>query len=214
MNQHGQHHHAQHRAAPHWSRRSRALAGVSAALLVGTAAVAATNWVVGLDNGSSGQGRSHPVSNLTIGATSSPAPGTLLYPGMVGDVVVSITNPNHFPVTVTAVQLPDATTYAAGFTDSDLSQAEVGCTSATSKVTWNYAVTPGLHELTLPVTVAADGEAGNPLVVTLTNAAAMDLTSPQACSDVYFEMPSLVGVAATGGEATPTASPTTTGWTS
>jgi len=215
MNQHSHNHHAHHRAPrAKWSRRTRAIAGVSAALFVGTAAVAATNWIVGLDSGSSGQGQSRPISNLTVEATASPSPATLLYPGVTGDVVVKITNPNDFPVTVTAVELPDDTTYAAGFTDSALSAPKAGCTTATSKVAWTFAATPGSHVLTDPMTVAANGDPGNPLTVTLTDAATMDLTSPQACSDVYFQMPSLVDVTATGGAATPTVSPATTGWTS
>ena len=38
------------------------------------------------------------MSNLTISATASPAVGNLLYPGGTGDVVVTIANPNPFPV--------------------------------------------------------------------------------------------------------------------
>ena len=69
-------------------------------------AYAATNWVVGLNAGSSGEGQSATIANLTITAVASPAPGNLLYPGGTGDVVVTIANPNPYPVTITAVQLP------------------------------------------------------------------------------------------------------------
>ncbi len=77
--------------------------GVAAA---GAVAFAATNWIVGLGSGSSGESQSANVSNLTVTAVASPAAGNLLFPGSAGDVVAKITNPNSFPVTVTAVTLP------------------------------------------------------------------------------------------------------------
>src|ERR1700756_3557972 len=105
--------HAQHRNARRsWSRRTKLVAGIIGALLVGGVAVAASNWVVGLSSGSSGEGESATVSNLTITASASPSATNLLYPGGTGDVVVTINNPNSFPVTITAVTLPPNTTYA------------------------------------------------------------------------------------------------------
>ena len=41
-----------------------------------------------------------------------------------GDVVVTISNPNPYPVTITAVQLPTNATYATGYTTSALSTTE------------------------------------------------------------------------------------------
>src|SRR5271170_81173 len=107
--------------------------------LVGGAAYAVTNWAVGLSAGSSAEGQSAAVSNLTITAVASPASGNLLFPGGNGDAVATITNPNGFPVTVTGVNLPTATTYAAGFTTSGLGTAQTGCSSTTSDVLWNFA---------------------------------------------------------------------------
>jgi len=37
-----------------------------------------------------------------------------LYPGGAGDVVLTITNPNPYPVTLTGVTLPLSTSYAGG----------------------------------------------------------------------------------------------------
>jgi hypothetical protein len=48
----------------------------------------------------------------------------------------------------------------------------------------------------------------------MTNDASMASTAPAACENTYFSMPSLTGVAATGGAATATTSPETDSWTS
>lgn len=205
------------KGAKRWSKRSKLLAAVLGALLAGTASYAASNWVVGLNGGSSGEGQSATISNLTISATASPAAGNLLYPGSNGDVVVTISNPNPYPVTITAVLLPTNTTYATGYTTSALSVTQTGCLAATpSGVIWNYSTSSSgtSHTLTTPLTVAASGQTGNPLTVTFTNDASMTTSSPTACANTYFSMPSLTGVTATGGAATATTSPATDSWTS
>jgi len=195
-----------------WTRRSTIVAAVVGALLAGGGAFAASSWVVGLNSGSSGESQSASVQNLTISAVATPSASNLLYPGGTGDVVATITNPNPFPVTLTAVQLPVNTSYAAGYTTSALSTAQTGCSSTTSDVTWNFATgTSGSsHSLTSALTVAASGS----LTVTLTNDASMTASAPAACEATYFSMPSLTGVTATGGAATPTTSPATDSWTS
>jgi len=199
------------------SRRRRWIAALAGAAAVAAAAYAATNWVVGLAGGSSGEAQSAAVSNLTITAVASPSATNLLYPGGTGDVVVSISNPNPFPVTITAVDLPTNTTYATGYTTSALATTQAGCLASTpSGVTWNYATgTSGsAHTLTTPLTVGASGQANNPLVVTLTNDASMASSAPAACEGTFFSMPALTGVSATGGAATATTSPATDSWTS
>jgi hypothetical protein len=186
-------------------------------LLAGVGAYAATNWVVGLNSGSSGEGQSAAISNLTIGAVASPSATNLMYPGGNGDVVVTISNPNPYPVTITAVQLPTNATYATGYTTSALTTTQGGCLAATpSQVTWNFSTaTSGTsHTLTTPLTVGASGQANNPLAVTLTNDASMGATTPAACASTYFSMPSFTGVTATGGAATSTTTPATDSWTS
>ena len=186
-------------------------------LVAGVGAYAATNWVVGLSAGSSGEGQSATISNLSISAVASPAASNLLYPGGTGDVVVTISNPNPYPVTISAVQLPTNTTYANGYTTSALTTQQTGCIATTpSDVIWNYstATSGSSHTLTTPVTVGASGQANNPLVVTLTNDASMTTSSPAACANTYFSMPSLTGVTATGGSGTSTTTPATDAWTS
>jgi hypothetical protein len=188
------------------------LSAVTGMALVGGAAYGVTNWVVGLSAGSSGEGQAASVSNISISAVASPAAPNQLYPGGVGDVVAIITNPNSFPVTLTGVNLPTNITYAGGFTTSSLATAQSGCSTSTSDVVWNFATgTSGsAHALSSALISAANGT----LTVTLTNDASMTASAPAACENTYFSMPALTGVAATGGAATPTSSPTTDGWTS
>lgn len=190
----------------------KVVSGIAGMALVGGAAYGVTNWVVGLGAGSSGEAQSGTVSNLTITAVASPAATNQLFPGTNGDVVATITNPNTFPVTVTGVNLPTNTTYAGGFTTSALATAQTGCTTVTSDVLWNFSTgtTGSAHTLTTPLTVAASVS----LVVTFTNDASMTTSTPAACEATFFSMPSLTGVAATGGSATATTSPVVDSWTS
>ena len=199
-------------------RRSRRIAAVAAGiLLTATVAYGATNWIVGLSGGSSGEGQSATIANLTITAAAVPSATNLLYPGGNGDVVVTISNPNPYPVTITAVQLPTNTTYAAGFTTSALSTPQAGCAAATpSDVIWNFStgVSGSSHPLTSALTVAASGQPNNPLTVTLTNDGSMTAAAPLACANTFFSMPSMTGITATGGAAAATSSPATDSWTS
>jgi hypothetical protein len=192
------------------------IVALGGALLAGAGAYAASNWVVGLGAGSSGEAQSGSVSNLTITASASPSASNVLYPGQTGDVVALISNPNPFPVTITAVQLPADTAYAAGFSDSALSIPQTGCSNTQSLVSWNYATSSAdsSHTLTTPLTVAAASGAPGTLTVTFTNDASMDNLAPVACASTYFAMPSLAGVTATGGAAVATTSPATDNWTS
>lgn len=200
------------RRKPRWSRRTKVIAATVGALLAGGGAFAATNWVVGLNAGSAGQAQSATVTNLTISAVASPAATSLLYPGGNGDVVVTITNPNPFPVTVTQVNLPTNLTYAVGYTTSGLTTGQTGCDGTTSLVTWNYSTASSgtAHTLTTALTVGSNST----LTGTFTNDASMALTTPLACVATFFKMPSLTGVAATGGAATVTTGPFTDAWTS
>lgn len=199
-----------------WTRRARIATGAASVVLTAALGAYATNWIVGLSAGSNGQAQSATISNLTITATATPSPGNALYPGGSGDVVVTISNPNKFPVTITAVNLPTNTTYAAGYSDSGLATAVTGCNATTnaSYVTWtgSTSTSGSSHTLTTPLVVAASGQANNPLTVTFTNQAAMGASAPLACAGIYFSMPSFTGIAASGGAATATATPATDTW--
>jgi hypothetical protein len=164
-----------------------------------------SNWVVGLNSGSNGEAESTAAHNLTISAVATPAPTNLLYPGSTGDVVVTITNPNPFPVTVSALKLPADTVFAAGFTTSVLTTSKSGCATTSgptgTQVAWTGATgaTGTTHALTTALKVGASGNANDPLRVILTGEATMGTTAPTACQSTYFSMPSLTGVTATAG---------------
>jgi hypothetical protein len=197
---------------------TKGIAIVFGAVLAGVGAYAATNWIVGLSSNSSGEAQSATISNVTIRAVAGPSASNLLSPGGAGDVVVTVSNANPYPVTITAVQLPTSTTYATGYTTNALTATQAGCVASTpSDVTWSFATTTSgsSHTLTTALTVAASGKADNPLTVTLTNDASMGLSAPLACANTYFSMPSLTGITATGGgSGTATTNPATDGWTS
>jgi hypothetical protein len=197
--------------------RAKVIAASFGVAMAGTGVYAATNWVVGVASASSGQARSASNSNLIVSAAAIPAAGGLLYPGATGDVVITIANPNPFPVTITAVQLPTNTTYATGYTTSALTTSQPGCLASTpSAVAWNFAtsVSGTSHALTTPLTVGSSGAPNNPLVVTLSNDATMGISAPSACANAYLSMPSLTGITATGGSAVSTTTPATDGWSS
>jgi hypothetical protein len=150
------------------------------------------------------------VGGLTIVAVANPGPSALLHPGGRGDVVVSITNPNVFPVTISAVQLPTETSYATGHWTSDMGAAKYGCGPTSSLVSWSgaTAVDGSSHRLATPLTVAANGT----LVVVFSDEASMGASSPSACEDAYFSMPSLRGVSATVGSSAITRGPARDSW--
>ena len=198
-----------HRRRSRIQRGGAALAGMALTALV---AYGATNWIVGLNSGSSGESQSGTVSNLTIAATSTPPPNEQVHPGGNSDVMILITNPNGFPVTVTGVNLPTNTTYATGYSNIGLTTPQAGCTSSTSDVYWSYATSSSgsAHTLTTPVVVGANAT----LTMELDGDASMTVAAPAACENTYFSMPSLTGVAASAAGGTPTTSPVLDSWTS
>ena len=201
-----------HRSTSRRRRLARWTVAMVGLTTIAVSAMAAGNWVAGLNSGSSAQAQSATISNLSI-AASSASLTNLLYPGGTGDVALTITNPNPFPVTITAVNLPTSSTYAVGFSDAGLT-TPVGsaCDSSSSTVSWAFATgTSGTsHTLSSTLSVGANGS----LVVKFTNDATMGSSAPLACAGAYFKMPAFTGIAATGGAATATSGPATDAWTS
>lgn len=202
------------RARGHKRRAMPIVALFLGTVLAGSAAYAVTQWVVSLGAGSSGQAKGAVVTNITITAVASPSPTNVLYPHGTGDVVLKITNPNHFPVTISALKVPSTTTYAAGYGTSGLgsSVSACGASASGSDVYWHYSTssTSTTHTLSSPLTVAASGNSGDPLTVTLTGGASMGTGASATCEGKYFKMPSLKGVTAYGGgNVTPNSSPAT-----
>jgi len=154
------------------------------ALLAGTGAHASTRWTTA--GSSRARIQSVTASNLVISAVVSPVATSVLYPGGNSDVVVTIYNPNPYPVTIAAVSLPADTKYATGYTTSSLTTTKAGCLSATpSDVAWNYSTSTSdsSHTLAKALTVAASGQANDPLTVTFIDDASMTAASPAACEE-------------------------------
>jgi hypothetical protein len=182
------------------SKGRKIAAAVLGVIAAGAGAFAATNWIVGLSGGSSGESQSSAVLPVSINAVASPVAGNLLFPTGTGDVVATVTNPNKFAVTVTAVNLPTNSNFAGGFSNSGLTTAQTGCdASATgSDVTWtgSTATSGSVHTLANNLVVAGNGS----LTVTFTNEATMGDGASASCESTYFKMPSLTGVAATASD--------------
>ncbi|HEY1761343.1 MAG TPA: hypothetical protein VGG17_02010 [Acidimicrobiales bacterium] len=205
-----------HRRVGRFSKSRKIISVTAGMVFAGGAAYGATTWIVALSAGSSGEGQAATVQNLTITSVATPLPSAELYPGGAGDVVVTISNPNPYAVTLTGVNLPTTTTYATGYTTSSLSTAQSGCTSSTSDVSWSFATSSSgsAHTLTTSLVIGPSGNANNPLTVTLSSDASMTSSAPAACEGAFFAMPSLTGIAASGGPGTATSTPAVDGWTS
>jgi len=186
-------------------RRTAYLATAVTVVLTASLATAASNWAVGLAAGSSASAQSAGVSSITIVQVTGTTTANQLYPGGTGDVLIKVSNPNPFPVTITGITTTAA--YAVGYTDTTFTTTRTGCDATDSTVTW--AGTAGSHTLSTALVIAASGQPNNPLTVTLTGEAAMGLGAPAACESTSFSMPSLTAITATGAAATPTSSPAT-----
>jgi hypothetical protein len=198
-------------------RAARAIFAGLSIIMIGVGSYAAAGRAEGLAEAATGQVHAALTLNLSISAVATSVASAPLYPGSFGDVTVSIANPNPYPVTITAIQLPSSTTYATGYTSSTLDAPRTGCLADTpSDVSWSFATSTyaSSHTLTTPITVGASGALNNPFVVTLRGAAHMGPSAPLACAGTYFSMPPLAGVIASGGSAMSTSTPAIDEWTS
>ena len=198
------------RASRH--HRTRTHTAVVIGATVASLAIAAAAFAYWTTTGTgTGEGEAATVTNLSVTAISSPSPVNELYPGSSGDVVMQISNPNVFPVTITGVSLPSATTYAAGYSDNVLTNSISGCTASgatASFVAWNYSSNSNPHVLTTSLTVGPSAT----LTVTMTDDAFMGTSSPPACEGAYFQMPSLTALTAASSNSSSTSSPATDSW--
>lgn len=192
-----------------------------AALLIGSAAMAASDWLVGLATGSSAQAKVSTVSDLTITAVASPTPTHLLAPDVDGDVIAKITNPNDYNVTITGVELPKATVYGTAYSTSSLATPQATCTATKSFTDWTYSTstTASTHTLATPIVVAAHGTSKDPIYVKFSTDAYMGTTANTDCQGSYMKMPSLKGIVAhvansTAPDTGTTSVPFVTSWTS
>jgi hypothetical protein len=118
-------------------------------------------------------GTSAAISTVDVSASTA----ATLYPGVTGDVLIKLDNPNPYAVTVTAISGNGAITPDAGHS---------GCT--TSGVTFSDQSSLSL------VIPAKSGAVNGVLQTTLTGAAAMSNASLNACQGATFTIPvSLTG---------------------
>ena len=113
-------------------------------------------------------GTAQALSTVDVSASTSAS----LYPGVSGDVLVKLDNPNPYPVTVTAIT-------GSGTVAADAGHS--GCT--TTGVTFTNQT--GLS-LVIP---AKSGGVDGVLQTTLTNAASMSNASLNACQGATFTIP-------------------------
>ncbi len=203
-----------------WARIS-ACAGVvslaSGALLLSAIAGAFGGVPSGFELG---RWLSQPSSQLAVSNLSATSvlvgPGSsYLSPGGTGDVWIQISNPNSFPVEITAVTLPRSSIDASGRQIRGHGGPHRGCGgNLQSGVTWRGARpnTTSVHILTAPIVIGASGSGDNPLTVKLADAARMDVTVPASCESTVFDMPSLAGLTTRRAAFPPTSSPTTSRW--
>jgi hypothetical protein len=130
-------------------------------MLGGSVALAA--WVA------TGSGNGYAKATTAAALSTVDASGATtaqLYPGANGDVVVTIHNPNPYPVRVTAIDGIGAITSDQGAA----CDASTGVTFSDQTGTWDVA-------------------AGGNQQVTLTGAVAMDNTSDTTCQGALFTIP-------------------------
>ena len=151
---------------PHRARRTVTVAAVVATALLSLSGLAFASWA------SSDPGATAATTAVRTSTVAGSAVTTgLLYPATTGDAVITVDNPNPYPVTVTSVATAGAVT-ARGGTGTC---STTGVTLATS--------TPG-------TVVAANASA----TAVLTGVVAMDTTSEGGCQNATFTIPVAVTV--------------------
>ena len=171
-----------------------ALAVVNA-LVLGVGSAYAAWGVSGSGTGASVAGSAQGLT-LTAATTGS----SVLYPGGTSDVVLTITNPNPFVVSVTNLTMP--LTAATAYTDSGLTTLNGSCNSGGTGVTWAY----GSKSLSGVIVQKKIGATNGTLTLTLTGGASMDNTSDNSCQSAFFKMPNVSTVTAASSTGTPVAS--------
>jgi hypothetical protein len=113
-------------------------------------------------------GTAAAISTVDVSASTA----ATLYPGVSGDVLIKLDNPNPYPVTVTAVTGSGAITPDGGHS---------GCTTTGVTFTNQTGLT-----LTIP---AKSGGVNGVLQTTLSGAASMSNASLNACQGAVFTIP-------------------------
>ena len=145
------------------------VAAAAVTVVIG-AGIAAAQWTA------SGSGTAGAKSTTFVPLTATATTGTAtLYPGATGNAVVSISNPNPFPVTVTGIS-EDTTSYVTSGNGAACSDAP-GSTHPTGV---SLAASTGSLD-TVP--------AGGTVSLTLTRKVSMSSASDTGCQGAAFTIP-------------------------
>ena len=148
-------------------KRRRAVALLASAVALSAAGLVFAAWLAsGGGSGYAQAGTAQALSTVSVSA----ATGDALYPGGTGDVVIKISNPNPYPVSITSVSLDGA----ASAITADAGHA--ACTTTGVSFT---------DQTGLSIAVPANGDA----TATLTDAVAMSNASLNGCQGATFTIP-------------------------
>ena len=146
-------------------RVSRKLAVLTVAAALGVVSLVYAAWTT--NGGGSAYSKAGTAQALTTVDVSASTSATLYPGGPAGDVLIRVSNPNPYPVTVTGVSGNGAITADAGHS---------GCTTTGVSFT---------NQTGLSIAVAASGQA----TATLSGAASMSNASLDACQGATFTIP-------------------------
>ena len=146
------------------------------ALLVGLGAGSAYAYFTSRGSGTGASNAGNPLSVTVVAATATPS--TNLLPGGSADLVIQLTNPNSYPVTLVAISQSGTAVTPVGTQGPG-----TACTSANTGV----SVT---SRTGLSVAVAS----GTNVVVHLAGAVSMNTSSASGCQGLSFQIPMNVTV--------------------
>jgi hypothetical protein len=156
----------------HLSLKKKSVAAAATVVIVIGVGMAYASWLAsGTGSGYAKAGSAQALSSVDVSASTT----ATLYPGVSGDVLIKISNPNPYPVRVTSVSLNG--------TNADI--AADGSHSGCSPTGVSYTNQTGL---TLDVPAKSGGVNGT-LQTTLSGAAAMSNASVDACQGATFTIP-------------------------
>jgi hypothetical protein len=173
-----------------WTRRAAVIAAANAAVLCSGVAFAFwTSSGSGTGTASSGTAQDVTLAGGTVNTN-------VLYPTGNGDVVVVITNPNPYAVSVDSLALP--ATAATAYTNSGLTTLNTTCNTNGTGVAWAYAT----KSLSGVIVAGHNGTT----TLTLTSGAAMSNLSDNSCQNSFFKLPNITSAVVTSSTSTPVSS--------
>ena len=172
------------RAVQRSARRKRryAVIGVSVAILL-VAGVAFAAWTAS----GSGSGSAQAITAQDLGTDAATPQSAQLYPGGTGDLEITITNPNPYPVRVTSVQF-DSSSFVTSNQGAACTDDPTNDPAHVTGVTFDGYTADGVTNQYLDVP-AASGATDGSATFTLTGTVSIDNTSDNGCQGAVFDIP-------------------------